>query len=184
MAGARIFRPGFTLPCWLGLLGSITYEKATASPPSTVFRSFLQSLTYNATHLAPTLSQVLFYAFELLQKTKHTRTLVLVGLSFNSPFFQNLLVGHFPLLSSSAKTKETVSKPPHFAKPATAQSLLQSADPVCVRACVPDRRSQAASKRARYLREREYDVRKRLLALSLRFFFNKEFGYNLEKQCI
>lgn len=47
VAGARIFWPGFTLPCWLGLLSSITYEKVTASPPSTVFRSFLQSLTYS-----------------------------------------------------------------------------------------------------------------------------------------
>lgn len=117
------------------------------------------------------------------RKTKHTRTLVLVGLSFNSPFFQNLLVGHFPLLSFSAKTKETVSKPPHFAKPADCPEFVTKRRPR-VRACVPDRRSQAASKRARYLCEREYDVRKRLLALSLRFFFNKGFGYNLEKQCI
>lgn len=87
------------------------------------------------------------------RKTKHTRTLVLVGLSFNSPFFQNLLVGHFPLLSFSAKTKETVSKPPHFAKPATARSLLQSADPVCVRACLTEGLKQLLSVQDTYVRE-------------------------------
>lgn len=154
--------------------------------------SFLQSLTYcliNATHLAATLSQVLFYALEILQKIKQS-ALVLEELSFNSPspFFYILLVGYFPLLSSGTKTKVFLSR--HFAKGLLVGSLFQSAERACVSThvractCTCGEKVSISSQTSRYLRERTFSVGVRLHAVSLLLFLNKAFGSNFEKQRI
>lgn len=87
---------------------------------------------------------MLFYALEILQKTKHTRTLVLAELNFSKSFFA------WPLCLSSKDEREIVRL--HTLQSSDWQEFscfkMQVCASACVHACVCacKQRSQVASK--------------------------------------